>query len=74
MHKFCYVFAVMSSSQSVPNSPSIPDENSQLSTTLELQFSPTENISTSSHEPDVIMVDNDGDKDDKTVRKGKTEA
>ena len=64
----------MSDSQSVPNSQSIPDANSQPSTTRELQSAPAENLSTSSHDPDVIMIDNDDSKDDKALKKGKSEA
>ncbi|KAL8136162.1 hypothetical protein AgCh_010675 [Apium graveolens] len=72
----------MTSSQSVPNSESIPDANSQPSTTPnsqpsttpELQSAPTENISTSSQEPDVIIIDNDSKVEDKELKKGKSEA
>ena len=64
----------MSDSQSVPNSQSVPDANSQPSTTPELQSALAENLSTSSHDPDVIMIDNDDSKDDKALKKGKSEA
>lgn len=64
----------MSTSQSAPISHSVPEENSQPSTTSELQSTHAGNISTSSHKPDVVIVNDDDSNEDKQLKKGKSEA
>lgn len=67
----CYVYAVMSTLQSAPNlnSQSVPEENSQPSSTSELQSNTAGNTQTSGHEPDVVIInDQNEDKELKRAR------
>ncbi|KAL6497848.1 hypothetical protein OROHE_026875 [Orobanche hederae] len=59
-------------SAATPNSQSIPDENSQPSTTPELQIQSTP-TGISIHEPDVITITDEG-KQNKLLKKGKSKA
>ncbi|KAL8147056.1 hypothetical protein AgCh_004687 [Apium graveolens] len=63
----------MSTSQSTPNSRSAHDEQSEPSSTPELQSAPIGNISTSSQELDVVTITDD-EQVDKELRKGKSDA